>query len=91
MIIEIKDLPEGRKVKRILVDISFEDNGISPPGDTLREESRKSVSSNEHFENIENVEIPVTDNTLEVQKVKIPSIETREKAPVPAEMLNIEF
>ena len=87
MIIEIKDLPEGRKVQRILVDIVFEDSGtpeesqtlnVSNPGNTIKKENKDRTEPLVHTE-------PVLETTKDTD------FENRPERAIPQEMLNIEF
>lgn len=78
MIIEIKDLPEGRKVSRILVDVTFEDTGDSGPttSQTVTEfinETSPSPST------------PVTIVSPEIKRVLATN------PSIPVEMLDMEF
>lgn len=49
MIIEIKDLPSGRKVKHISVDITFEEDGSPVVKTSTAEEPKEEIK----FENVE--------------------------------------
>ena len=75
MIIEIKDLPEGRKVKHINVDIKFEEDGSV----VVKSKTEPSVEVEES---------PVVFDTAPVPPVT--NIE-RERKEVPPEMQDLEF
>lgn len=83
MIIEIKDLPPGRKVNRILVDITFEDSGSN----LIKTE----------FNSFDSIDNP-TDNPSTTYKQKGPDVpkpseptEERKHKDIPDEMKNLEF
>lgn len=79
MIIEIKNLPEGRKVKHINFDISFEEDGSA----VVRTNSVQSYIH--HSENN-------TINDEVAPKVDVPKIHLqREHKEVPPEMKDLEF
>ena len=85
MIIEIKDLPEGRKVSRILVDVTFEDTGDSGPT------TSQSVSTSFLNESNSNIKSPV-ESPVESPVVKRdPTLEPKVNPGIPAEMLDMEF
>lgn len=85
MIIEIKDLPEGRKVSRILVDVTFDDAG-------------ESQSVSQSFLNESSIG-PKTDPKVPEESVQAPASPVspeikRDPATnpsIPTEMLNMEF
>ena len=87
MIIEIKDLPEGRKVSRILVDVTFEDTGDSGPttSQTVSTEFIDETSPSPQT-NHKTPEMPIeTIINPEIKRV----IATNPSIPV--EMLDMEF
>lgn len=76
MIIEIKSLPTGQKIKKIFVDILFDSDG----NETVEVQVNNQVK--EHTkpqEIINNNPVQTKDNEL------------REPKPIPQEMLDIEF
>lgn len=85
MIIEIKDLPSGRKVSRILVDITFEDSS---------DHSEDGLYSNPI---VTSSTIPAQESALgDVSEPVLSTISTdrtssREPVEIPDEMLNMEF
>lgn len=86
MIIEIKDLPEGRKVSRILVDVTFEDTEV--PQSFLNETCIGTMDTEE----------PVSPAPAPVLQVPVPppsaniSSNVRTTNPsIPTEMLDMEF
>lgn len=76
MIIEIKDLPPGRKVNRILVDITFEDSGPNLIETEFNDSDRETHTK--------------TNKPSEQPKPSEP-IEDREHKDIPEEMMNMEF
>lgn len=88
MIIEIKDLPPGRKVKQISVDVTFEEDGVK----VSQQEITSTDNSRPHTEPV------ITDNPVEPEiekhqdtKSPVKDFESREAKDVPDEMLNMEF
>lgn len=84
MIIEIKDLP-GRKVSRILVDVTFEDTGEPQVAST---EFVNETSTNPKASNKTDHKVPETPVTIVNPEIK------RDPAmnlSIPAEMLDMEF
>lgn len=77
MIIEIKDLPHGRKVKQIRVDVTFEEDGVKVSEQYVPGDSRDPVKS--EIEKDQDIKQSTQD------------FETREAKDVPEEMLNMEF
>jgi hypothetical protein len=76
MIIEIKDLPQGRKVKHINVDITFEEDGV-----VVKTKTEPTDSGS--------VDLPkfdMSENTIPVSE----PIE-REHKEIPPEMTDMEF
>lgn len=78
MIIEIKDLPEGRKVSRILVDVTFEDTGVS------QSVSQSFLNDTKVTEDSVSPAISAT-SAPEVKRVLATN------PGIPAEMLDMEF
>lgn len=88
MIIEIKDLPPGRKVKQISVDVIFEEDGVK----VSQQEITSTDNSRPHTEPVITGS-PVEPDIEKHQDIKPPAqdIKTREAKDVPDEMLNMEF
>lgn len=85
MIIEIKNLPEGRKVKHINVDISFEEDG---PAVEVKTDTHIELGS----ERPHPPAPPVPPPKRVINEDLKPSIpETRETKPIPDEMKDLEF
>ena len=87
MIIEIKDLPEGRKVSRILVDVTF--------GDTEDSEPTTSQTVSTEFIN-ETSPSPKTNHKASetpVETIVSPEIKRviATNPSIPVEMLDMEF
>jgi hypothetical protein len=80
MIIEIKDLPKDRNVKKVTFDIEFEDGTVKSVKPTMV--STDAVSN----ENPGGVELPDFDDID-----MYPKIENREKKDIPPEMTDLEF
>lgn len=76
MIIEIKGLPTGQKIKKILVDISFDSDGNETVEVQVNNQVKEQTKSQEV---INNNPVQTKDN------------ESREPPPIPQEMLDIEF
>jgi len=84
MIIEIKDLPVNRNVKKVTFDIEFEDGEVSSVKPNL-----ESTQVNEEVVTT-HTEIPCTQDTE--SKVTAPIIEeNRPKKAIPQEMQDLEF
>lgn len=84
MIIEIKDLP-GRKVSRILVDVTFEDSGEPQVASTeFINESSPSSKTNPKTDH-KAPETPVTIVNPEIKRDPAMNLS------IPAEMLDMEF
>ncbi len=84
MIIEIKGLPEGQKIKHINVDIEFDDSGEieSVNVNPLTEGSYKTNAKEQSVTNLKPV----------IQAPPATSQDTnREQKEIPNEMKNIEF
>lgn len=82
MIIEIKDLPQNRNIKKVTFDIEFEDGEpISSSG--FNSGVSTSVGSRESVASPERSEV----------ELKRPEIDTedREKKEIPSEMNDLEF
>lgn len=88
MIIEIKDLPPGRKIKQISVDVIFEEDGVKVSQQKITP-TDNSCQQNDPVEPVEPVEPEIEKH----QDIKPPAqdIKTREAKDVPDEMLNMEF
>ena len=84
MIIEIKGLPEGQKIKHINVDISFDDSG-----DIQDINTKADIGSYKQPENIPTE--PVMPQNESFKEYEVQSIEKREKKEIPDEMRDIEF
>lgn len=94
MIIEIKDIPQGKKIKHLSVDIDFTDsdstsvNEYEPTIKTVQEKTPK-VPQVSQFMN------PVkTEPKQEIQKNDLlpeVNISNREEKAIPEEMANAEF
>lgn len=83
MIIEIKDLPHGRKVTRILVDVSFDDSGES-----------QSVSQsflNETNSSTRSINDSDTSNTEAPEEIALVKRDPALSPGIPSEMLDMEF
>lgn len=96
MIIEIKDLPEGRKVKHINVDISFEEDGnvkVQTNNNIDFYEMPTTVNYSTASEKDENIEEKV-ESTESTESVKIekPVIKERKaNKDIPPEMTDMEL
>lgn len=91
MIIEIKDLPQDRKVKHFTIDVSFEEN---EPKVTVNEIDSTIKGSNPFVDKPVTCNVPSANPniTANVDAVSIPQNDVpREPKPVPAEMLDSEF
>lgn len=93
MIIEIKDLPHGRKVKHINVDITFEEDGgvvVNASSDT-----QPSISTRNFPESPIDPKDPIDHQETQSESpsdIERPVIsEDRPKKEVPSEMLDLEF
>jgi hypothetical protein len=88
MIIEIKDLPPGRKVKQISVDVIFEEDGVKVSQQNITS-TDKLCKPNDPFIH----ESPGEPQIEKHQDIKPPEqdFEQREAKDVPDEMLNMEF
>ena len=85
MIIEIKDLPEGRKVSRILVDVTFEDSGESQVSSTefVNETSTNPKASNKTDHKAPETPVAIVNPEIKRDPAMNPGI--------PTEMLDMEF
>ena len=83
MIIEIKDLPSGRKVSRILVDITFEDSSELVEQEILSSDTTMKSS----------IKLPESaPNNGKPDSKPPPNVpKPREPIEIPDEMLNMEF
>lgn len=99
MIIEIKDLPPGRKVNRILVDITFEESGqdglepaIEP---SFKVSNRQSESVPDLSDNNTKVTVEAPQSIAtgtEIPYISKPSMDVdREPRNIPPEMLDMEL
>lgn len=75
MIIEIKDLPEGRNVKNIVFDITFEDGQVEKVNPIIKESKFGPGNSG------------IQENT----SIDFPVLREETTKEVPPEMLDIEF
>lgn len=97
MIIEIKDLPEGRKVSRISVDIAFEDSVDSDDSSKISSyESTKKIDrvteSNPGVVSvIEPNEHMSIDNSAPYDTQIKDNFEDRKPKEIPSEMLDLEL
>ena len=85
MIIEIKNLPNGQKIKHVHIDIDFDDNGnVSEERVSVNNDIQQSneFKKNEQFTNLE----PHIHESKEIQHE-----EARERMDIPPEMLDGEF
>ena len=88
MIIEIKDLPKDRNVKKITFDIEFEDGEVK---------SIKSVDNNPTSPKNEKVSIPETKTSLEIPEIintdiDKPVIDISKREPkIDDDIMNMEF
>lgn len=78
MIIEIKGLPAGQKIKKILIDISFDSENSGEAVEVQINEQEKTQIKNQEIINNK----PVAPKDKEAN---------REPPPIPQEMLDIEF
>lgn len=87
MIIEIKDIPRNKNIKKLTFDIEFED-GEPVSGPKEREEVRQTDGDHCPREGS-----AVTEDQGHSETPEIPRITTegREKKEVPSEMRDIEF
>lgn len=101
MIIEIKDIPQGKKIKHLSVDIDFTDSESTSvnsfeddfePIKTVQKKVSKTskVSQVSQFINPVN---PVSESKQESKKDLLPdvNISDREEKEIPQEMTNAEF
>lgn len=97
MIIEVKDIPQGKKIKHLSVDIDFTDsentsvNEYEPTIKTVQDKTPKvsQVSQVSQFMNSE-----VSEPKQETQKNDLlpeVNISNREEKAIPEEMTNAEF
>lgn len=85
MIIEIKDLPEGRKVSRILVDVTFEDSG-EPQVVSQGFLNETGINTKANTKNDQGApETPVTIVNPEIKR------DPSTNPSIPTEMLDMEF
>ena len=88
MIIEIKDLPKDRNVKKITFDIEFEDGEVK---------SIKSVDNKPTIPKNEKVSIPETKTSLEIPEIintdiDKPVIDISKREPkIDDDIMNMEF
>ncbi len=83
MIIEIKGLPDGHKIKHINVDITFADGSCVVK---THAEQRHDLKV-EHVQNVEHND----DDHREVIAAPSNDIDTRPKKEIPPEMTDMEF
>lgn len=91
MIIEIRDIPQGKKIKHLSVDIDFtSDSGDSDssevsiiPEINLKKDSRKEVENSKE----------ATESKKDSKEESIPEIDisSREKKEIPQEMTELTF
>jgi len=88
MIIEIKDLPPGRKVKQISVDVIFEEDGVKVSQQNITSTGNLSGSNDSLIQ-----ESPGETKIEKHQDINPPAqdFDHREAKDVPDEMLNMEF
>lgn len=97
MIIEIKDIPQGKKIKHLSVDIDFTDsesseNEIKPVVKTVSEKMPvpekvvKTKKTPEKEQKVESVE-----RTEKLDSLPEVNITDREEKAIPEEMTNLEF
>lgn len=99
MIIEIKDLPPGRKVNRILVDITFEESGqdglepATEPSSNVSNQQSKSVPDLGDNNTKVTAEAPQSiAPEPEIPYISKPSMDVdREPRSIPPEMLDMEL
>lgn len=88
MIIEIKDLPHGRKVTRILVDVSFDDSGEPQSvSQSFLNETNSSTSINDSDTSSTNN----TSNTEGPEEIALVKRDPALSPGIPSEMLDMEF
>ena len=96
MIIEIKGMPEGQKIKRISVDIDFDENGaISDVQEkqevyTKNSTEEKNCINEEMSDFMKGIDLDAAVPEDVKPEAVVPD-ETREKKPVPKEMLELEL
>jgi hypothetical protein len=88
MIIEIKDLPHGRKVKHINVDITFEEDGTIST--IVKDEVDTTASSEKGASRAQSQETE-SDVKFESTETPTPNLEDRPKKEIPPEMQDMEF
>lgn len=97
MIIEIKDLPEGRKVSRISVDITFEDSDDSSKVDCYDpiKQTDSVTKSNPGVVSViepnESISTDNTDNDAPQDTQIKDNFEDRKPKEIPTEMLDLEL
>ncbi len=88
MIVEIKDMPSGRKIKNISIDISFDDDTISI-GQVPKPVQTYTPSP------VYSAEVQTSTQDISSQTTVTPAADTmvppREKKDIPQEMKDIEF
>lgn len=97
MIIEIKDLPEGRKVSRISVDITFEDSGEPSKVDCFEPTKQADRETKSHSGVVsvskpnEHIIIDNADNNAPHDTQIKDNFEDRKPKEIPSEMLDLEL
>lgn len=97
MIIEIKDIPQNRNIKKVTFDIEFEDgepvSSSSGGSESYFSETGDRRDHNSQVETQETAKEPETPEVYSEHSAEIPNITTegREKKEVPSEMQDIEF
>lgn len=87
MIIEIKDLPKDRNVKKITFDIEFEDNGIKITESSKISQDSTKTEIKEVREVPKVLETPKIDNSIVP-----PSIDISKREPkVDEDIMSLEF
>lgn len=92
MIIEIKGLPDGHKIKHINVDITFADGScvVKTHAEQRHDVKVEHVQSVQSVQSVQNVEHN-DDDHREVIAAPSNNIETRPKKEIPPEMTDMEF
>jgi len=101
MIIEISDIPEGKTLKHIAVDVTFGDipqqpKELSEPETTVSVDipSETKAPKEKFLQKIDNVNatvVPTEKPLPETEELKADNKEIREQKPIPEEMQNISF
>lgn len=92
MIIEIKDLPNGRTVKRINVDVSFEEDGTvqTEVFNSFGYDTQISPASETHKQSTSESKDELGEESNE--KITKPDVNVdREEKPIPTEMTDLEL